>query len=226
MDRINILIADDEARIRKLVSDFLKMEGYNVFEVDNGKKALEVLNSDQKIDLVVLDVMMPELDGWTVCKEIRKSNAAIPIVMLTARSGEVDELFGFDIGADDYITKPFSPSILVARIQALIRRTRNDHKTVISFNGLEIDESGYIVRVDGQIIDLSKKEFELLHYLMSNEGIALSREKILDTIWDYDYFGDARAVDQFIKRLREKLGEKGDYIQTIRGLGYKFEVKK
>lgn len=135
-------------------------------------------------------------------------------------------MFGFDIGADDYITKPFSPSILVARIQALIRRTRNDHKTVISFNGLEIDESGYIVRVDGQIIDLSKKEFELLHYLMSNEGIALSREKILDTIWDYDYFGDARAVDQFIKRLREKLGEKGDYIQTIRGLGYKFEVKK
>jgi DNA-binding response OmpR family regulator len=223
---VKILIADDETRIRKLVGDFLRLEGYRVFEADNGKDALEKLYQEQDFDLLILDVMMPQLDGWSVCKEIRKSNPKIPIIMLTARCEEADELFGFDIGADEYITKPFSPSILVARVQALLRRAGNDKKTVAVYDGLEIDEEGYVVRVNGTPVDFSKKEFELLKYFMYNEGIALSREKILDALWSYDYFGDIRAVDQIIKRIREKLGIKGDYIQTVRGFGYKFEVKK
>ncbi|MCR4434932.1 MAG: response regulator transcription factor [Clostridiales bacterium] len=226
MDMVKILIADDETRIRKLVGDFLRLEGYRVFEADNGKDALEKLYQEQDFDLLILDVMMPQLDGWSVCKEIRKSNPKIPIIMLTARCEEADELFGFDIGADEYITKPFSPSILVARVQALLRRAGNDKKTVAVYDGLEIDEEGYVVRVNGTPVDFSKKEFELLKYFMYNEGIALSREKILDALWSYDYFGDIRAVDQIIKRIREKLGIKGDYIQTVRGFGYKFEVKK
>lgn len=225
MSGMKILIADDEARMRKLVSDFLKKEGFQVFEADNGKKALDIFNCDQSIDLIILDIMMPEFDGWSVCRQIRKSSR-VPIIMLTARSEESDELFGFDLGADEYITKPFSPMILVARVQALLRRTGSTDYTTKLFDGLEINEIGRDVYIDGVKLDLSPKEFELLVYLADNKGIALSREQILNSVWNYDYFGDARTVDTHIKKLRLKLGDKGDFIQTVRGLGYKFEVKK
>lgn len=224
MPGAKILIADDEARMRKLVSDFLKKEGYALVEAEEGKKALELFFSEPDLDLVILDVMMPGYDGWTVCREIRKISR-VPVIMLTARDEENDELFGFNLGADEYITKPFSPLILVARVQALLRRVGNGVKTIKSFHGLEIDESGRTVRVNGAKIDLSPKEFELLIYLTDNEGIALSRERILNSVWDYDYFGDARTVDTHIKKLRLKLGAYESFIKTVRGLGYKFEVE-
>jgi len=220
---IKILIADDEARMRKLVSDFLKRDGFTVIEAEDGKRALEIFKEETNISLVILDVMMPGYDGWTVCREIREISQ-VPIIMLTARGEESDEIFGFKLGADEYITKPFSPMILVARVRALLRRTNNTAKTVKSFAGLEIDESGRVVQVDGIRIDLSPKEFELLVYLANNEGIALSREQILNAVWDYDYFGDIRTVDTHIKKLRLKLGKRSYYIQTVRSLGYKFEV--
>ena len=223
MPQVKILIADDEARMRKLVGDFLKKEGYEVVEAADGKQALKLFEEYPDFNLVILDVMMPGYDGWMVCREIRK-NSPVPIIMLTARSEEPDELFGFELGADEYITKPFSPMILVARVQALLRRLGSNAKTVKSFDGLEIDEGGRVVRVAGEKVDLSRKEFELLWYLTVNTGIALSREQILNAVWDYDYFGDARTVDTHIKKLRLKLGEKGELIQTVRGLGYKFEV--
>lgn len=223
MAATKILIADDEARMRKLVSDFLKREGFQVMEAEDGEKALEIYNSHPNIDLVILDVMMPGLDGWTVCREIRR-NSTLPIIMLTARGEEADEIFGFELGADEYITKPFSPMILVARVQALLRRAGNGKREVKVISGLEVDETGHTVSIYGERVDLSPKEYELLLYLVKNEGIALSREQILNTVWDFDYFGDARTVDTHIKKLRLKLGSKGDYIQTIRGLGYKFEV--
>lgn len=222
---VNILIADDEARMRKLVADFLKREGCQVREAENGRRALDYFNSGEKYDLVILDVMMPELDGWWVCREIRKTSS-VPIIMLTARSQESDELFGFELGADEYVTKPFSPMILVARVQALLRRTTVTKKASKSFDGLLIDMDGHMVCIDDEKIDLSPKEFELLCFLAENEGIALSREQILNSVWDYDYFGDARTVDTHIKKLRLKMGSKGEYIQTVRGLGYKFEVEK
>lgn len=220
----NILIADDEARMRKLVADFLKKEGFNVIEAEDGKKALEIFHTGQNICLAILDVMMPEMDGWTVCREIRKSAAHIPIIMLTARSEESDELFGFDLGADEYITKPFSPLILVARVQALLRRTTDPKAAAKNLNGLEIDKNRRVVSIEGERIELSPKEYELLMYLIENESLAVSREQILNSVWDYDYYGDARTVDTHIKRLRYKLGSKGDFIQTVRGLGYRFEV--
>lgn len=226
MSTAKVLIADDETRMRKLVSDFLKKEGCSVLEAKDGKQALDIFYGQTSLDLIILDVMMPELDGWAVCRDIRKHDPRIPIIMLTARSEEADEVFGFDIGADDYITKPFSPTILVARVQALLRRIENSRKTIKEFDGLEIDEEGYVARVDGMPVDLTTKEFEILLYLAANKGIVLSREKLLEAIWDYNFSGDARSVDQYIKRIRAKLGDKGDYIQTIRGLGYKFEVKK
>lgn len=225
MDKVKILIADDEPRMRKLLSDFLKKEGYSVYEADDGKQAIEIFYSERDFDLVVLDVMMPFLDGWAVCREIRASSK-VPIVMLTARSEEADELFGFELGADEYITKPFSPMILVARVQALLRRSGKEGKSAKSYDGFIIDEEGHVVYIDGDAVDLSPKEFELLVYLAENEGIALSREQILNFVWNYDYFGDERTVDTHIKKLRLKLGNKGEYIQTIRGLGYKFEVKQ
>ncbi|WP_010252297.1 response regulator transcription factor [Acetivibrio cellulolyticus] len=225
MNGMKILIADDEARMRKLLSDFLKKEGFQVLEAKNGKEALDIFNSDQSIDLIILDIMMPELDGWSVCRQIRKSSR-VPVIMLTARSDESDELFGFDLGADEYITKPFSPMILVARVQALLRRSGNAEYSTKLFDGLEINEIGRDVYIDGVKLDLSPKEFELLVFLADNKGIALSRDQILNSVWDYDYFGDARTVDTHIKKLRLKLGDKGDFIQTVRGLGYKFEVKK
>lgn len=225
MDKVKILVADDEQRMRKLVADFLKNEGYMVFEAENGRKALDSFYSELHFDLIILDVMMPELDGWSVCRAIRESSN-IPVIMLTARGDEADELFGFDLGADEYIAKPFSPMILVARVQALLRRSGKEKKSAADFGGLVIDESGHAVYIDGSSIELSRKEFELLAYLAENQGIALSREQILSAVWDFDYFGDDRTVDTHIKKLRLKLGSRGDYIQTIRGLGYKFEVSK
>lgn len=224
MPGAKILIADDEPRMRKLVADFLRKEGYVLFEAEDGKKALELFFSHPDLNMVILDVMMPGYDGWTVCREIRKVSRT-PVVMLTARDEENDELFGFNLGADEYITKPFSPLILVARVQALLKRSGNGSKTVKFYQGLEIDESGRIVRIDGTKIDLSPKEFELLVYLAANEGIALSREQILNSVWDYDYFGDVRTVDTHIKKLRLKLGNYESFIRTVWGLGYKFEVE-
>lgn len=219
-----ILIADDEIRMRRLVGDFLKKEGYSVVEAADGAQALQLFRDADDTDLVILDIMMPGYDGWTVCREIRKSSQ-VPIIMLTARGEESDELFGFDLGADEYIAKPFSLKILNARVQALLRRLGNN-QGVKSFNGLEIDESGRYVYVNGDKIDMSPKEYELLLYLAENAGRALSRDQILNAVWDYDYYGDARTVDTHIKKLRLKLGDKGEFIQTVRGLGYRFEVRK
>ena len=218
-----ILIADDEPRMLKLVSDFLKKDGYNVFVAENGRQALDIFY-DQHVDLVILDVMMPEYDGWAVCREIRKTSH-VPIIMLTARSEESDELFGFELGADEYVTKPFSPKILVARVQSLLRRVSEPNNLSITLEGLEIDVNGRSVTVDGVLLDLSMKEFELLLYMVNNQGMALNRDQILNSVWDYNFFGDARTVDTHIKKLRHKLGNKGSFIKTIRGLGYKFEVK-
>jgi len=224
MAPVNILIADDEARMRKLVADFLKKENYHVIEAGDGKQALEIFSS-QNIGLVILDVMMPLLDGWTVCREIRK-NSNIPIIMLTARAEETDELFGFNLGADEYVAKPFSPLILVARVQALLKRAGKQDGTVRNIKGLEIDKNRRIVRVDSERVELSPKEYELLLYFIENQNLAVSREQILNAVWNYDYYGDARTVDTHVKRLRYKLGAKGDLIQTVRGLGYRFEVEK
>ena len=219
-----ILIADDEDRMRKLVGDFLKKQGYQVVEAADGREALEVFSSEPDIDLIILDVMMPVYDGWSVCREIRKTSQ-VPIIMLTARGEESDELFGFDLGADEYISKPFSLKILAARVHALLRRTENT-KEIKSFGDLVIDKPGRQVYLAGDRIELSPKEFDLLLYLSENAGIALSREQILSAVWDYDYLGDGRTVDTHIKKIRAKLGNKSDLIQTVRGLGYRFEVKK
>jgi DNA-binding response OmpR family regulator len=219
-----ILIADDEARMRRLVADFLKKAGYETAEAGNGRKALELITESTDIDLVILDVMMPEYDGWAVCREIRKISR-VPIIMLTARGEEADELFGFELGVDEYISKPFSPKILVARVQALLRRTEDNSKMFLSFDGLEIDESGRHVFVNGHPVDLSPKEFELLFYMVVNAGQALNRDQILAAVWDYNYYGDIRTVDTHIKKLRLKLEDKSDYIQTVRGYGYRFEGK-
>jgi len=219
-----ILIADDEDRMRKLVGDFLKKQGYLVVEAADGREALEVFSSEPDIDLIILDVMMPVYDGWSVCREIRKTSQ-VPIIMLTARGEESDELFGFDLGADEYISKPFSLKILAARVHALLRRTENT-KEIKSFGDLVIDKPGRQVYLAGNRIELSPKEFDLLLYLAENAGIALSREQILSAVWDYDYLGDGRTVDTHIKKIRAKLGNKSDLIQTVRGLGYRFEVKK
>jgi len=221
-----ILIVDDEQRMRKLVSDFLIREGYETFEAENGKIALERFREIPDIDLFIIDVMMPEYDGWTVCRQIRKTSK-VPVIMLTARGEESDELFGFELGADEYITKPFSPKVLVARVNALLRRVSpEDENGIKSFNGLEINKMSHLVAVDKQFIDLSPKEYELLLYLVENNGRALSRDQILNNVWKYDYFGDLRTVDTHINRLRIKLGSKCNLIQTVRGLGYRFEGKE
>jgi len=225
MNVIKILVVDDEERMRRLVSDFLKRQGYAVIEAENGKQALDYfITMEQAISLIILDVMMPIMDGWEVLRFIRE-HSKLPVIMLTAKSTESDELLGFGLGADEYISKPFSPMILIARVQAVLKRYNvlNEKKV---YDGLEIDESAHTVYSDGEEIELTPKEFELLLYLCNNVGIALSRDKILNSVWDYEYFGDARTVDTHIKKLRLKLGQKGDFIQTIRGLGYKFEVTK
>lgn len=220
-----VLFADDEERMRKLLSDFLKKEGYLTICAENGREALEMFNQHEDISLVILDVMMPEMDGWDACREIRKASR-IPIIMLTARDQEIDELQGFELGADEYISKPFSPPILIARVNALLRRTEQKNYPPRSIGGLLIDENAHYVYVDDQVVDLTPKEFELLVYLADHEGRALNRDQIVNAVWNYDFYGDMRTVDVHIKNLRLKLGEKGDYIQTVRGIGYRFEVKK
>lgn len=224
MENIKILVVDDESRMRKLVRDFLTREGYTVLEAGDGMEAMDVFYADKDISLIILDVMMPKMDGWQVCREIRESSK-VPIIMLTARSEERDELQGFELGVDEYISKPFSPKILVARVNAILRRTLgNTEGDVLEAGGIVIDKAAHIVKLDGKQIDLSYKEFELLTYFVENQGIALSREKILNNVWNYDYFGDARTIDTHVKKLRSKLGDKGEYIRTIWGMGYKFEV--
>ena len=226
MNDITVLIVDDEFRIRKLVKDFLVQKGYKIMEAGDGEEALSIFNENEnKINLILLDVMMPKLDGWSVLRQIRqKSN--VPIVMLTARGEEQDELFGFELGVDEYISKPFSPKILVARVEAILNRTRPKENKEKDYDGIVIDAEGRTVKVDGKYIELSLREYELLKYLLDNEGIALSREKILNNVWNYDYYGDSRTIDSHIKKVRHKLGKKGKYIETIRGVGYKFEIKK
>ena len=222
MDMLKVLVADDESRMRKLVKDFLAKDGFIVLEAENGEQAIDMFFSDKDIALVILDVMMPKLDGWQVCREIR-SQSKVPIIMLTAKSDERDELLGFELGVDEYITKPFSPKILVARVDAILRRTNAINDECLEIGGIRIDKSAHQVTIDGEDINLSVKEFELLSYFVANKGIALSRDKILNNVWNYDYFGDARTIDTHVKKLRAKLGEKGDMIKTIWGFGYKFE---
>ena len=224
MKDITILIVDDESRMRKLIRDFLVKEDYKVIEASNGEEALEIFDEQkEKIDLILLDVMMPKLDGWSVLRQIRQSSD-VPVIMLTARGEEQDELFGFDLGVDEYISKPFSPKILVARVQALLKRTREATNHKADYGGIVIDDDGRTVSVDGKKIEMSLREYELLKYLVENESIALSREKILNNVWNYDYYGDSRTIDSHIKKIRHKLGKKGKYIETIRGVGYKFEI--
>ena len=225
MDRIKILVVDDESRMRKLVRDFLEREGFCVLEASDGIEAMEHFYQDKDIALLILDVMMPNMDGWQVCREVRQTSK-VPIIMLTARSEERDELQGFELGVDEYISKPFSPKILVARVTAILRRVNAlDAGQVIDAGGISIDKADHQVKIDGKEIELSYKEFELLSYFVENQGIALSREKILNNVWNYDYFGDARTIDTHVKKLRSKLGGKGNYIKTIWGMGYKFEVE-
>lgn len=225
MDKLKILVVDDESRMRKLVKDFLIRKKYEVLEAGDGVEAVDIFLENKDISLIILDVMMPRMDGWEVCEEIR-SYSQVPIIMLTAKSDERDELQGFELGVDEYISKPFSTKILVARVEAILRRSGSlmDSES-INIGGIEIDKVAHIVKVDGKTIDLSFKEFELLTYFMENRGIALSREKILNNVWNYDYFGDARTIDTHVKKLRSKMGEKGEYIKTIWGMGYKFEAE-
>lgn len=226
MNDLTILIVDDEARMRKLIKDFLVQKNFKILEAEDGEKALKVYNENKtKIDLILLDVMMPKLDGWSVLRQIRQENKIIPVVMLTARGEEQDELFGFELGVDEYIAKPFSPKVLVARVEAILKRTSPKIKELKDYDGIVINSEGRTVTVDGKSVELSFREYELLKYLLDNENIALSRDKILNTVWNYDYYGDSRTIDSHIKKIRHKLGKKGKHIQTIRGIGYKFEIK-
>ena len=224
MDNIKILVVDDEERMRRLVKDFLTKKGYSVIEASNGREALDLFYKDNTIDLLILDVMMPVMDGWATLREIRETSK-IPIIMLTAKAEEHDELLGFELGVDEYVTKPFSPKVLVARVEALLRRSGSVGEAAekLSYGGIVLDKNAHSVFVDSSEVELSYKEFELLSYFMENKGLALSRDRILDSVWNYDYFGDARTVDTHVKKLRAKLGDKGDLIKTIWGMGYKFE---
>ena len=224
MQDIKIMVVDDESRMRKLVRDFLTREGFKVIEAGDGEEAVDLFYANRDVALIILDVMMPKMDGWQTCREIR-AESKVPIIMLTAKGDEQDELRGFELGVDEYISKPFSPKILVARVEAILRRSgKAETEEMLSAGGIEINKTAHEVSVDGKKIDLSFKEFELLSYFLENQGIALSREKILNHVWNYDYFGDARTIDTHVKKLRSKMGEKGEYIKTIWGIGYKFEV--
>ena len=224
MENLTILVVDDEARMRKLIKDFLIKNNFNILEAEDGEKAIEIYNKNKNnISLILLDVMMPKVDGWTVLKKIREENQEIPIVMLTARAEEQDELLGFELGVDEYISKPFSPKILVARVTAILKRTEEKSQDIISSDGIIIDNIARVVTVDNKNVELSLREYELLKYLMENKNIALSRDKILNTVWKFDFYGDSRTIDSHIKKVRHKLGKKGKHIQTIRGIGYKFE---
>lgn len=223
-DKLKILVVDDESRMRKLVKDFLVKKDFQVLEAEDGEQAVDIFYENKDIALIILDVMMPKMDGWEVCKEIRK-NSKVPIIMLTAKSDERDELLGFELGVDEYISKPFSPKILTARVDAIIRRAYMiDSSEIVKEGAIEIDKAAHIVRINGEPIELSFKEFELLLYFIDNKGIALSREKILNNVWNYDYFGDARTIDTHVKKLRKKMGDTGECIKTIWGMGYKFEL--
>ena len=225
MNDITVLIVDDESRMRKLIKEFLMQKNYKILEAGDGEEALRIFQeNEEKISVILLDVMMPKLDGWSVLRQIRQTSK-VPIIMLTARGEEQDELFGFELGVDEYISKPFSPKILVARVEALLKRTRAEENGTKDYGGIIIDSKGRTVTVDGKQIEMSLREYELLKYLVDNKGIALSRDKILNNVWNYDYYGDSRTIDSHIKKIRHKLGKKGKYIQTIRGIGYKFEVK-
>ena len=225
MDGTYILVVDDESRMRKLLKDFLSTKGFNIIEAEDGEKALEIFEENRnKIKLVLLDVMMPKLDGWSVLRQIRQTSN-VPVIMLTARGEEQDELFGFELGVDEYISKPFSPKILVARVQALLNRSKAKKENKTDYSGIVVDYDGRTVSVDGKDVEMSLREYELLTYLLENESIALSREKILNNVWNYDYYGDSRTIDSHIKKIRHKLGKKGKYIKTIRGVGYKFDTK-
>ena len=224
MSKLRILVVDDESRMLKLVKDFLVKKDFEVLEAGDGEEAVDLFFEEKDIALIILDVMMPKMDGWQVCREIR-SHSKVPIIMLTAKSDERDELLGFELGVDEYISKPFSPKILVARVEAILRRSgKGDQEDVMEIGGILLNKTAHLVTVDGNAIELSYKEFELLTYFMENQGIALSREKILNHVWNYDYFGDARTIDTHVKKLRSKMGKKGEYIKTIWGMGYKFEV--
>ena len=225
MDKLKILVVDDESRMRKLVRDFLVRQDFDVVEAGDGEEALDLFYKDKSIALIILDVMMPKMNGWEVCREVRETSK-VPIIMLTAKSEESDEIMGFDLGVDEYIAKPFSPKILVARVEAILRRTNKigEASEVKKAGAIILDKTAHEVKLDGKTIDLSFKEFELLDYFLDNQGIALSRERILNGVWNYDYFGDARTIDTHVKKLRSKLGEHGDYIKTVWGMGYKFEV--
>lgn len=223
MEKVKILVVDDESRMRKLVRDFLMKSNYDVIEAEDGVQAVDIFFEQNDIALIILDVMMPKMDGWQVCKEIREYSK-VPIIMLTAKSDERDELLGFELGVDEYISKPFSPKILVARVEAILRRTSQvSADAIIEAGGIIVDKAAHSVFVDGKPVELSYKEFELMTYFMENKGIALSREKILNSVWNYDYFGDARTIDTHVKKLRSKMGDKGEMIKTIWGMGYKFE---
>ena len=225
MQDIKIMVVDDESRMRKLVRDFLTREGFTVIEAGDGEEAVDLFYENKDVALIILDVMMPKMDGWQTCREIR-AESKVPIIMLTAKGDEQDELKGFDLGVDEYISKPFSPKILVARVEAILRRSgKGGDDQILSAGGIEINKTAHEVSVDGKKIELSFKEFELLSYFLENQGIALSREKILNHVWNYDYFGDARTIDTHVKKLRSKLGDKGDLIRTIWGMGYKFDVE-
>lgn len=225
MDKLKVLVVDDEERMRKLISDFLKIKGYETVEAGDGEEAIDVFFADKEIALIILDVMMPKMDGWEVLKTVRE-HSKVPVIMLTARTEEPDELKGFEYGADEYISKPFSPKILVARVEAILRRSGVSQDEVVRIGGIEVDKSAHSVKIDGKEVELSFKEYELLLYFIENKGIALSREKILNNVWNYDYFGDARTIDTHVKKLRAKMGTKGDYIKTVWGMGYKFEVEE
>ena len=225
MDRLKVLVVDDEERMRKLISDFLKIKGYETVEAGDGEEAIDVFFADKEIALIILDVMMPKMDGWEVLKTVRE-HSKVPVIMLTARTEETDELKGFEYGADEYISKPFSPKILVARVEAILRRSGVNQDEVVRVGGIEVDKSAHSVKIDGKEIELSFKEYELLLYFIENKGIALSREKILNNVWNYDYFGDARTIDTHVKKLRAKMGTKGDYIKTVWGMSYNFEVEE
>ena len=224
MDKLKILVVDDESRMRKLVKDFLTKSGYEVLEAGDGEEAVDLFYKEKDIALIILDVMMPKMDGWQVCREIRQYSK-IPVIMLTAKSDERDELLGFELGVDEYISKPFSPKILVARVEAILRRTGVANPgEKLEAGGIVIDKAAHLATLDGRTMELSYKEFELLTYFLENRGIALSREKILNHVWNYDYFGDTRTIDTHVKKLRSKMGDKGEFIKTIWGMGYKFEV--
>lgn len=223
MEKIKVLVVDDESRMRKLVRDFLIRQNYEIIEAENGEQAVDIFFEEKEISLIILDVMMPKMDGWQTCREIRQYSK-VPIIMLTAKSDERDELQGFELGVDEYISKPFSPKILVARVNAILRRANALEEEALEVGGIVLDQAAHEVKIDGVNIDLSIKEFELLTYFVKNQGVALSRERILNNVWNYDYFGDARTIDTHVKKLRSKMGKKGDYIKTIWGMGYKFEV--